>query len=325
MPMEKAQARLLRAAVLAVLGAVALAGMLWRLGPQARKPLPEEGSGPRMQEPTITLYINETGQKKRIRMEEYIAGVVAAETSPGWPHEVLAAQAILARTFTMHKIAYEKGVPQHGADASTSTEEFQAYDPSRITPEIRRAVEATRGMVVRYKGRYIRAWFHSNAGGRTATAAEGLDFRKEPTPYIAVVSDPGQKVAPPDERTWTAYFPLGFVRSALRKQTGRDPGEISSASVAARGPSGRATLVRIGDLTVSGPGLRLALGPERMKSTLIDRLEVRDGQLVVSGRGRGHGVGMSQWGAYYLARQGKSPEEIIRYYFKGVTVDRIWR
>ncbi|MGB9792523.1 MAG: SpoIID/LytB domain-containing protein [Thermacetogeniaceae bacterium] len=196
--MEKMQSKRLRAAVLVVLGVVAVAGMLWRLGPQARKPLPGGSSGGfKMKEPTITLYVNETGQKKRIKMEDYIAGVVAAETNPGWPREVLAAQAILARTFTMHKIAYEKGVPQHGADASTSTEEFQAYDPSRITSEIRRAVEMTRGMVVRYNGRYIRAWFHSNAGGRTATAAEGLDFRKEPTPYIAVVSDPGQNVAPP--------------------------------------------------------------------------------------------------------------------------------
>ncbi|MGB9792522.1 MAG: hypothetical protein ACPLTR_08110 [Thermacetogeniaceae bacterium] len=115
------------------------------------------------------------------------------------------------------------------------------------------------------------------------------------------------------------------MRAAVRKQAGKDPGPISSASVLARGPSGRATLVRLGNITISGPALRLALGPERMKSTLIDRLEVSGGQLVISGRGRGHGVGMSQWGAYYLARRGKTPEEIIRYYFKGVTVDRIWR
>lgn len=323
---QKKRSQYLTTAALVILGVVAFVGMLSRLAPQTKKPLPGGGGdGFKMKEPTITLYINETGQKKRIKMEDYIAGVVAAETEPGWPREVLAAQAILARTFTLQKIKYEKGVPQHGADASTSTEEFQAYDSSRITSDIRQAVAMTRGMVVRYKGRYIRAWFHSNAGGKTATAAEGLDFRKEATPYIAVVSDPGQKVAPPQERAWTAYFPLETVRSAVRKQTGKDPGQITSASVISRGPSGRATMIRIGSVTISGPALRLGLGPERMKSTLIDRLEVSGGQLVISGRGRGHGVGMSQWGAYYLARQGKTPVDIIKYYFKGVTVDKLWR
>lgn len=323
---QKKRSQYLTTAALVILGVVAFVGMLSRLAPQVKKPLPGGGGdGFKMKEPTITLYINETGQKKRIKMEDYIAGVVAAEIEPGWPREVLAAQAILARTFTMYKISYEKGVPQHGADASTSTEEFQAYDPSRITSEIRQAVAMTRGMVVRYRGKYIRAWFHSNAGGKTATAAEGLDFRKEPTPYIMVVSDPGQKVAPPEERSWTASFPLDVVRSAVRRQTGKDPGAISSASVVGRGPSGRATQIRLGSVTISGPALRLALGPERMKSTLIDRLEVKDGQLVVSGRGRGHGVGMSQWGAYYLAKEGKKAADIIRYYFKGVTVDKIWR
>jgi len=323
---QKRRSRILTVAVLGVLAVVAFVGMLSRLGPQARKPLPGAGEdGFRFKEPTITLYVNETGQKKSIKFEDYIAGVVAAETEPGWPREALAAQAILARTFTLQKIKYEKGVPQHGADASTSTEEFQAYNPARITANVRQAVAMTRGMVIRYKGRYIRAWFHSNAGGKTATAVEGLDFRKESTPYVAVVSDPGQKVAPPEERSWTASFTPETVRAAVRKQTGKDPGPVTSASIVQRGPSGRATLIRIGNTTISGPALRLGLGPERMKSTLLDRLEVSGSQLVMSGRGRGHGVGMSQWGAYYLAKRGTAPADIIRYYFKGVTVDKIWR
>lgn len=288
-----------------------------------RKPAPsdrEVGS----REPVITLYVNETGAKKRIKIEDYIAGVVAAEMEPNWPREALAAQAIIARTFTMQKIKYEKGVPRHQADASTNTEEFQAYNPGKINDNVRQAVKMTRGMVIRYKGRYARTWFHSNAGGKTATALEGLDFNKEATPYVQVVSDPGQQVAPPEERSWKVSFPLEEVRSVVRKQTGQDPGVITSAAVVQRGPSGRATRIRLGGVTVSGPSLRLALGAEAMKSTLIDRIEVSDGQLLIAGRGRGHGVGMSQWGAYYQAKHGKSAAEIIRYYFRGVTIDRIW-
>ncbi|NPV28806.1 MAG: SpoIID/LytB domain-containing protein [Firmicutes bacterium] len=317
---------LLTFAVIAVLALAAFWGALRGGRPPARQPLPgRPGREFRYTEPTITLYDNRTGEKKKIKLETYIAGVVAAEMEPTWPREALAAQAILARTFTLHKIKYEGGVPQRGADASTSAQEFQAYDPARINENVRRAVEMTRGMVIKYRGRYVRAWFHSNAGGRTATAPEGLNFTKEPTPYIKSVPDPGQRVAPPPERSWTVSLPLGQVRERVRSQTGRDPGALGTAAILKRGPSGRAVQIRLGSVTISGPALRLALGPEVMRSTLLDRLEVRDQTLVISGRGRGHGVGMSQWGAYYFAKQGKSPAEIIRYYYRGVTLEKIWR
>lgn len=324
--MNQSNRRIFSYAVIAVVAVFALFGFFRGIKHPALQP---EKNSPdqefRYKEPVITLYVNETGEKKRIKFEEYIAGVVAAEMETDWPVEALAAQAILARTFTLYKIKYEGGARQHGTDASTSTEEFQAYDPGKINSRVRKAVNMTRGMVVRYRGRYVRAWFHSNAGGKTATAAEGLAFTKEPTPYIKVVSDPGQKVAPPEERNWSASFPIETVRSAVKSQTGIDPGNITSVAVVKRGPSGRATEIKMGNTVISGPSLRLGLGPERMLSTLIDRIEIRNGALYIAGRGRGHGVGMSQWGAYYLAKQGKSPVDIIRYYYRDVTFDKIWR
>jgi len=285
-----------------------------------KKPIDEY----RYQEPEITLYDNNTGEKKRIKMEEYIAGVVAAEMEPSWPVEALAAQSILARTFTLHKIKYEKGVPHRGADTSTSTEEFQAYDPKRITQRVREAVKMTRGEVIKHKGKYIRAWFHSNAGGKTATAEEGLAFKKEATPYIQSVTDPGQKVADPDDKEWKASFSLDEVRSAVIQQAGKDPGQITSASIVKKGPSGRAVTIRLGNAEISGSALRMGLGPERMRSTLLDRLAVEGGTLQMAGRGFGHGVGMSQWGAYYMAKEGKTHTDIIHYYFKDVEIEKIW-
>ncbi len=290
------------------------------------KPLPKKATDEfRYREPEITLYDNQTGQKKKIKFEEYIAGVVAAEMEPTWPIEALAAQSVLARTFTLHKIKYEKGVPKHGADASTSTEEFQAYDPARINPKVRDAVKRTRGKVIKYNGKYIRAWFHSNAGGKTATALEGLAFKKEPTPYIKSISDPGQKVAKPEDKTWKVSFTLDEVRAAFMKQTGKDTGAITSVAIVKKGPSGRAELVRLGNSKISGPALRLGLGPERMRSTLLERFEVQGGTLQMTGRGFGHGVGMSQWGAYYMAKQDKTYDQIIDYYFKDVTIEQIWK
>ena len=312
--------------IICLTASLALLAGLAGCGTPEEKPLPEQEAEYKYQEPVITLYDNDTGEKKEIKMEEYLAGVVAAEMEPTWPLEALSAQAVLARTFTLHKIKHEKGVPQHDADASTSTEEFQAYDPERITSQVREAVKRTRGKVIKHDGDYIRAWFHSNAGGKTATAKEGLAFEKEPTPYIKSVSDSGQKVAKPDDKTWEASFTLDEVRAAVIAQSGENPGQITSAEIVKKGPSKRAETVRLGDTEISGSALRMGLGPERMRSNLLDRFEVKDGELHMAGRGYGHGVGMSQWGAYYMAEeQGKSYTEIINHYFKDVTIDQIWR
>jgi stage II sporulation protein D len=316
------RSRLITIGVIAALAVIALIGLLQSGRPPARQPLPQGGTDivKPEGEPEITLYINQTGEKKKIKLEEYVAGVVAAEMDPKWPQQALAAQAILARTFTLEKIASDKGVPEHGADASTDPKEFQAYDQTKINDNVRKAVAMTRGEVIEYNGKYAKAWFHSNAGGKTDTAQAGLDYNKEQTPYLKEVDDPGQQAAPPDERDWQVKVPLSRVQEAVRSATGKDPGPITAVSIVKKSTAGRAVTIKVNDVTLSGPSLRLALGPEQMKSTLIDKLEIQGQQLLIAGLGRGHGVGMSQWGAYSFARQGKSPEDIIKHYYKGVNI-----
>lgn len=280
---------------------------------------------PANQEPTISLYINETGEVKRLKIEEYLLGVVAAEMEPSWPVNALAAQAILARTFTMKKIM-DGGVKARGTDASTSVEEFQAYDAARVNDRVRQAVEITRGQVVKYRGNYINAWFYASGGSRTAASAvEGLSYEREPAPYIKSVADPGMAVTTPQNKDWTATFSTTELAAAVKKVTGQDPGKISSINIASKGPSGRVTQFKVNQLTVGGPALRLALGSERLRSTLLTgEVSVADGQVTFKGEGYGHGVGMSQWGAKALAEQGKSPEDIVKYFFKDVELVKAW-
>ncbi|TDA63461.1 MAG: SpoIID/LytB domain-containing protein [Clostridia bacterium] len=286
---------------------------------------PAPARRPLRAEPSIRLLDARTGQIRHIKIEEYVQGVVAAEMDTSWPTEALAAQAILARTFTRKKVE-EGGVRNGQADISTDKDESQAYDPAKINDNVRQAVAKTRGKVVTYKGRYINAWFHADAGGRTAASAvEGLNYRKEKAPYVQSVSDPGFAQSPPENKAWQASFPWDRVRQAARQAGGTDPGDDMTAAVVEKGPSGRAVTVKVGAATLSAPALRLALGSEEMRSTLLSQFTVGNGNLVVAGKGYGHGVGMSQWGAKALAEQDKSAEDIIRYFFRDVEIRQEWR
>ncbi len=300
--------------------------------PQDGENQPEKGGGEGQkatelwqEEPTISLYMNEEDTVKELPLEEYLLGVVAAEMDPKWPQEALAAQAILARTFTLERIHSLGGVPERNTDASTDVEEFQAYDASRINDGVRQAVEQTRGQVATYQGALIKAWFFADGGGQTAASAlEGLAYDKEETPYIHSVEDPGSAITEEGNKAWTASIPLAEARKKIQEFTGQDPGEITAAEVVEKGESGRALKVKAGNAVLGGPAFRLALGSTEVKSALITELKVESGSLKVAGKGYGHGVGMSQWGARAMAEQGKSAKEIIQYFFNGVEVERLY-
>lgn len=82
--------------------------------------------------------------------------------------------------------------------------------------------------------------------------------------------------------------------------------------------------MKIGNETVQAAGFRVALDSTKMKSTLLTSLTVSGDQVTMKGKGYGHGVGMSQWGAYQMAKEGKSAEDIINHYFKGVEIVKLW-
>lgn len=290
----------------------------------SKKPAPKIAP-PAGDEPTISLYDNKTGQKKNIKIEEYVQGVVAAEMDTKWPVNALAAQAIVARTFTMENIKSGRVKQLHGTDVSTSVEESQAYDPTKINDNVRQAVESTRGEVVTHGGSYIHAWFSACDGGISATAEEGLAYTKEPTPYLKAGAQDGcLSITEPKNKAWEARIPASQVRSAVQSRTGKDPGPITSAAIEKKGPSGRAEQIKLGNATVGGPALRLALGSEKVRSMLLSDVRVEGGQLVLTGKGFGHGVGMCQWGARLMAEQGKSPEDIIRFYFQDIEIQKEW-
>ena len=273
--------------------------------------------------PTIIVYDVAERDYKRLNIEDYVMGVLAGEMRNDWPMEALKAQAILARTFVL-KFISEKQSKYDGADISTDISEAQAYAPDQINERIEKAVSETRGQVLSAGGELPYAWFHAHSGGKTELPVEGLDYDQENPSYLRVVESPDSDSAPTTVKNWSATFTANQVARAA-KEAGVDVGStVTSIEAGKKSESGRTIYFLINGRRVSAPALRLQLDSTVLKSTLISSIELKDGRVTFTGSGYGHGVGMSQWGAYALALDGRTAEEIISWYFTGVGVVTVW-
>lgn len=276
--------------------------------------LPSPSSEP----PRLKVYITANGALADMDIETYVAGVVAGEMPNSWPLEALKAQAILARTFVL-KFITEKDSRYPGADISTDIAEAQAYNADAVNERILQAVQETTGLILlTADGKLPYTWFHSHSGGMTETAADGIDWQGEEPAYIKPT-----KGMEEDTAEWSAVFSTEDFLAACR-ETGADVSSCSSVQIDQKGKSGRAVTLLVDGATVNAARLRVSLGSSQMRSTLLTNLSVEGGMIRMSGRGYGHGVGMSQHGAYALARQGMSGEEIALHYYNGLKLVRTW-
>lgn len=281
--------------------------------------------------PLLQVYVVEDQQVEERELENYVEGVLAGEMKNDWPLEALKAQAILARTFVL-KFVQEKESQYQGADISTDIEEAQAYDASAVNERIQQAVEETRGLVLSCEGELPYAWFHAHSGGMTEYARAGLGWEKDEPAYTQPsrgtepeqLSDAKENQQLQAAAEWKADFTFAEWTAACQKQGVQvEPHAGSQLQISQRGESGRAVTLEIDGQTVNATDLRLALGSTKMRSTLLTSLKIENGKVHMAGKGYGHGVGMSQWGAYGMAQEGKSAEQIIKHYFQKVEIAQI--
>lgn len=272
--------------------------------------------------PSLSVYDTDRETVSEMDLETYVEGVVAGEMKNDWPLEALKAQAILARTFTL-KFCADKTSKYKGADISTDVTEAQAYDARSVNDRVRQAVRETRGLAMAYKGEYPYAWFHAHAGGMTELPTVSLDYDKADPAYLKPVISEESDKAPENVKSWTASFTEDQVIQACR-EAGLKLKSVETVEIGEKGESGRARTLKVNGEDVSAASFRIAIGANKLKSTLIDDIEVENDRVTFSGRGFGHGVGMSQWGAYAMAEQGKSAEDIIRHYFQNVSLVKLW-
>lgn len=244
-------------------------------------------------------------------LEEYVKGVVPAEVNSSWHPEMLKAQAVAARTYAL----YQQMLSASREYDVVATVQDQVYKgKTGVDAAVSRAVDETRGLVVTYQNAPIYAAFSSTAAGLTEDA---MNVWSKDYPYLKGVECPFDLESP--YYHWKASFRLDKLEHTLRQQ-GFAVGAISSIEPLSFSRGGRVAKLRVvhseGELILRGEDLRKAVGYSIVPSTQFT-IDALGQDIVLSGYGAGHAVGMCQWGAKELAELGYSFSTILAYYYPG--------
>jgi stage II sporulation protein D len=256
-----------------------------------------------------------------LNLEDYVASVVGKEMYPIWPLEALKAQAVAARSYAIFQQQHPK-YKLFDVLSTTTSQVYAGLDGEANTTQT--AAQATAGQVLTYQGKVIESVFHSASGGHTENSE---DVWMKAVPYLRGVPDFDQ-AAP------VFQWNLALTASQVRQ---RIPGigDIISITPVKTTPIGRVKILKVqgsrGALLMKGSDARRALG---IKSTYFSAKPefgpvagtkgARPIGFQIVGQGSGHGLGMSQWGAYGLAMQGKLYQAILAHYFQGVSLKTLY-
>lgn len=251
-----------------------------------------------------------------VPLEEYVAAVVSRESPPSFAPEALSALAVAVRTYALQAMEKPRE-PTHDVVAGVEDQVFEGMD--NVAVIFRKASESTRGEVLSYRGELALAVFHSTCGGRTENAKDawGKDL-----PYLRSLGCDDCLDSPARRWDYRMTEKEG-KRVALSLGVRADDG--LRLAIADRSSSGRASRIRIStgrvSREVSAAAFRRSVGYARVKSLMMEIVPVGNGW-VFAGKGYGHGVGMCQWGANGMAKNGKTYREILARYYPDTVLAR---
>ena len=265
----------------------------------------------------VAVWRSNADKIEKLPLEKYIAGVVAAEMPADFEVEALKAQALTARTYIMNHMLRD-GKEANGADV-TDTVEHQVYkdfaelkqawgaDYDKKLNKVARAVLETEGQILTYNGKPITATFFSTSNGYTENAE---DLWENPYPYLTSV------VSPWDESSPKFHHQTEINVKEFEKRLAVKLDSKSIGSIIERTGGNRVASVNINGKVISGQDVREALD---LKSTDFSWKRKGD-TIIITTKGYGHGVGMSQYGANGMAKEGKDFREIVTHYYQGVEI-----
>lgn len=271
-------------------------------------------------DPLINLYLSQENKVIALPLEEYLVGCVAAEMPANFDLEALKAQAVCARTYAIRKLVDNHPYPK-GADLSDDINTCQAYiseaeflqrhgkDSQLLWKKVKKAVKETEGIIVIYDNKPIDALYHSTCGGRTADAEE---IWGNIIPYLKSKSC---SYCRESQRYSTVQV---FSLQDISRATGVKITPTSSVKEI-KGTSGRTIEIAVDNIKIKTAKLRSLLD---LPSSWIN-LNINKNEVKINIQGYGHGVGLCQYGANGLAKEGASYKEILKYYYEGIDLYQI--
>lgn len=280
---------------------------------------------------TIEVLRCGSGKKVKVDFEEYVACVVASEMPANFEEEALKAQSVAARTFAMAKIETKSPIcDSTHCQVYKTEEELIDCHPAGWKDDgwekVKKACSATEGELLYYDGELVlQPLFFSSSGGQTENSE---DVFVSAVPYLISVSSPyEEKATHRDEETvMTVKEFASKVRKAFPE---KEFGTINAGSIKilSRTAGGRVDKMKVGDATLKGTEVRSAIG----LSSALFTISFKEGtgwrssndantQIVFVSNGSGHGVGMSQYGADGMAREGADYKEILKHYYSGTEI-----
>ena len=255
-----------------------------------------------------------------IHIDEYVAGIINNEISSKWHVEAIKAQVVIARTYALFQKEKRKGQVYD----LTSTHMDQVYSGAdKEDSSVYRAVRDTRGEALTYDGSPALTVYHSNAGGVTEEASEvwGTGY-----PYLESVESEYDESGP--NYSWELSLTGDRIKDALTK-AGYALEEVGSIRVEEKTDTGRVKTIIVEDangvaFVMTGEDLRKALGYAILRSTFFDVEKESSSSFRFSGKGSGHGVGLSQWGAKGMAEDGYGYKAILKHYYPGTKLKKVY-
>ena len=274
----------------------------------------------------IKVFRADTGNVEEMNFRDYIIGVVAAEMPAEFHSEALSALAVSASTLARKNFLEGEDNSLSGAVISTDPAIHQAYmtkdemeekwgkDFGKYYEKIAEAVDKSIGYSVTYEGELITAAYHAMSTGITESAENVWSGE---IPYLTEVKSEGDRLSPRYETT-ASVSNEEFIR--IMSEEGADFSDSDKIHIkdALYTKAGTLRSVTIGKRTFSGEKLRQLFN---LRSPAIE-ISTDEKEVTFTVRGYGHGVGLSQYGADYYAKQGMTWEEIIKHYYKGVDIEK---
>ncbi|GMK38229.1 hypothetical protein PCCS19_12830 [Paenibacillus sp. CCS19] len=275
----------------------------------------------------VRVYITKQKRIETVPLETYVRGVLAGEMPIDFELEALKAQAVAARTYIVRRLAMQdrSGVPGKKADV-TDTIDHQVYVPLKALAELwpageerkaslqklTQAVEETKGEVLTYEGELIEAAFFSTSNGYTENVE---DYWQLSLPYLKSVASPWDEEISPRYKQTIEMKEKELYRRLGAKNDGKPPRILETTE------GHRVKTVVIGGKTFTGREVREKLDlPSSQFEWTISK-----GKAIITTYGLGHGIGLSQWGANGMAKEGASASEILLHYYTGVKLEQAYK